>query len=532
MSQTTSSGWPNIISQPERRLNYGVLISWMRQPATGVQFFTINTSTIGGSHLIKGGGSAVTFFDKYFYLDYSRYAMNFSVSRKLGQYPYGVIMGQADVQLDNTSKLFLPNFDATIGSGILPNRPMKLSLGFEGELFKLFVGFTGQPENTLGDRLTTLHAFDAFDYINGYVSAYSGALTNAWAQAVVASGLQEMGFSVSQSILDTGLQQPIGYLAPYGRKWGDIFRDLAEAEQALIFADENGLIRFWNRQHFTTTSGAMAFMLNYSKLSDLQWQNTPIINDVIVRAKPRSVQPKQKVWENTGTIQLNPGVDTDVFIDFTDDFGDLPVTSVDIPAYITSATTSFYATNDQSDGSGTARNTSIALITAYSFGSTYKLTFRNSYTSIVYLTQLAIYATPAKVTQVIEQRYSDATSLSVYGRNPSNNGEPVLIENDLLQNNDSAYSLAYTLVKEYKDPRKRYLAPTTVGNNPALQIGDYGCLKIQDTNETKSVWITGITHKLQPGGDYVQELEIEERSIKKYFTIGQSKIAGLDSIAP
>ena len=171
--QTTTSGWPNKIAQPERRLNFGVLISWMRQPATGVQYFTINQSTIGGSHLIKGGGSAVTFFDKYFYRDYSQYALNFSVSRQLGQYPYGVIMAQADLQLDNTSKLFLPNYDPTIGSGILPNRPMKLSLGFEGELFKLFVGFTGQPENSLNNRVTTLHAFDVFDYINGYTSTYA-----------------------------------------------------------------------------------------------------------------------------------------------------------------------------------------------------------------------------------------------------------------------------------------------------------------------------------------------------------------------
>ncbi len=530
--QTTSSGWSNVISQPERRLNFGVLISWMRTPATGVQFFTINQSTIGGPHLIKGGGAAVTFFDKYFYRDYSQYALNFSISRRLGQYPYGVIMGQADLQLDNTSKLFLPNFDNTIGSGILPNRPMKLSLGFEGELFKLFVGFSGQPENTLNNRVTTLHAFDVFNYINGYTSTFSGAMSNALAHAVVASGLQEMGFSSSQYVLDPGLQQPIGYIAPYGRKWGDIFKELAEAEQALIFADENGIIRFWNRQHFTTTSGSLAFTLNYSKLSNLQWQNTPVINDVIVRAKPRAIQAKQKIWENTGNIELPPGEDTDIFIDFTDEFGDLPVTSVDIPVYITSATTSLYATNDQSDGSGEAQNDYVALLTAYSFGKTYKLTFRNTFTSIIYLTQLAIYATPAKVTQVIEQRYSDATSIEVYGRNPSNNGEPLVIENNLLQDNSSAYSLAYTLVKEYKDPRKRYLCPVGVGNNPALQIGDYGTLRIEDTQETKSVWITGIVNKLQPNGDYIQELEVEERGIKKYFTINQSKIGGLDSIAP
>lgn len=532
--QTVSDDWGNKTAQGKRRIGFGVLVSWLRTVNSGVKYFTINQSTIGGSDIIKGGGDFVTFFDKYQYDDVSPFVMSVAVQKNIGQFPYGIIQAQADVELDNTTKKFLPNYDTTIGSGILPNRPIKISLGIEDEFMKLFTGFTSQPNITLNNRTVQMHAFDAFDFINSYKSTISGAFVNAPFHNIVASGMAEMGFSSTQYVIDKSLQQNIGYLATYNKTWGEIFRKGTEAEQALMFVDENGTIRFWNRQHFLTASGIARFQLSYSKIQDIQWQNTPIINDVIVKAKPRAVQARQKIWENTSPIELPGGEDTDLFIDFTDDFGDLPTTSVSIPKYITTASgsQSFYSTNEFSDGSGQARNDQVTLIESYSFGKTLKLTFRNAFTSTMYLPQLAIYATPAKVTQVIEERYEDQDSIDTFGRNPSNNGEPLTIENDLIQDKSTANSLAYTLVKEYKSPGKRYLCPIAVQSDPALQIGDAGLLLINDTNEVKTVYITGITNVIDRGGIYSQVLEVEERTIKSYFTINQSKIGGSDSIAP
>lgn len=532
--QSVSSEWGNKISQGKRSIGFGVLVAWMRTTATGVNFFTINRSRIGGPDIIRGGGDFVTFFDKFRFDDVSPFAVSISVQKNIGQYPYGVIMAQADVELDNTSKKFLPNYDTTIGSGILPNRPIKLSIGIEDEYMKLFTGYTTQPQVSLNNRNIQMHAFDAFNYINGYRSTISGAFVNAPFQNVVASGLAEMGFSSSQYVLDKSLQQNIGYLATNNRRWGDILKDGCEAEQALMFVDENGIIRFWNRQHFLTTSGTPRFQLSYSKISDIQWQNTPIINDVIVKAKPRAVQAQQKIWEATSAIELNPNADTEYFVDFADDFGPLPTTSVSLPRHITTASgsQSFYVTNQNQDGTGLAYNSFVSVISAYSFGNTYKLVFRNTHTSSLFLTQLVIYATPAKVTQVIEERYTDATSIDAFGRNPSNNGEPITIENDLVQDKSTAKSLAYTLVNEYKSARRRYICPISVQSDPSLQIGDAGLLLINDTGETKTVYITGKTDVIQRNGDYQQTLEVEERSIKRYFTINVSRIGGTDSIAP
>lgn len=534
--QTVSSGWGNKTAQGLRRVGYGVLVAWMRTTATGVRFFTINQSRIGGPDMIKGGGSFVTFFDKFRFNDVSPFTTSISVKKNLGQYPYGVIMGEADVELDNTSKKFLPNYDTTIASGVgLPNRPIKISVGIEDEYVKLFTGYTTQPQVSLNDRNVQLHAFDAFNYINGYRSTISGAFVNAPFHNIVASGMQEMGFTSSQYMIDKSLQGNIGYLATNDKKWGDVFRDGVEAEQAIMQVDENGIIQFWNRQHFLTASGVLRFQLSYSKLSDIKWQNTAIINDVIVRAKPRAVQDAQKVWENDVSIEIpGAGVSFDYFIDFTDEYGDLPVPAVNIPKDISLATgtNSRYRVNEFADGTGRDLTSYLTVLGAYSFGNRYRVTFRNNFTSPIFLTQLAIYGTPARVTGVIDERTQDAASIEAFGRNPSNNGEPIIIENDLIQDKYTARSLGYTLVREYKSAGKRYICPVAVQSDPALQIGDAGLLAINDTGELKSVYITGLTNVIKRDGLYEQTLEVEERTIRRYFTINQSKIGGTDAIAP
>lgn len=533
--QTTSSGWSNKVTQGARRIGYGVLIGFLRTTNSGVKYWTINQSRIGGPDMIKGGGGVATFYDKFAMTDYSPYVNSISVQRKIGQYPYGVIMAEADLELDNTSKKFLPQFDTTIASGVgLPNRPIKLSVGVEDEYMKLFVGFTTMPNNTLNNRITTMHAFDAFDYLNGFVSTASGAQVSKYAHEIKQALLLEAGFTSTQFLLDKSLQPPIGFLATNGQKAGAIFQKLDEAEQGLSFVDENGMIRGWNRQHFLTQSGNISFQLSYSNISDLQWQNTPIINDVIVKSKPRAVQARQKIWEATETIALEPGQDTDYFIDFSDDDGELPVTTVDIPKYITTASgsQSFYTTNVNEDGSGLAFNANVTVVGAYSFGNTYRVTFRNSHIGRIYLPQLVIYATPAKVTYPIEERYQDATSIDAFGRNPMNSGEPLVIENNLIQDASQARTLAYTLVKEYRAPGKRFICPIALGSDPARQIGDSGLIKINDTGELKSVYITGITNVIDRSGVYTQTIEVEERTFKRYWTINQSKIGGTDGIAP
>ena len=532
MTQVTSSGWAGAVSAPLRQLNYSLSIAFSLATASGINYFTVGTSTIGGPDIIKSGGGTVAFFDQYAYTDYSKYVMSLNVNRSIGQFPFGAYIAQADIELDNSSLLFLPGHDATIGSGILPNRPFKIGIGLFGEYMNQFVGFAGQPDQDIVNRVATFHAFDAMSSINGFMSTASGSKVNMYSTDIMASLLGEMGFGVGQYVMDSSLQTPIGYAATYGLMAGDIIQSLCEAEQGLGFIDENGIFRFWNRQHFTTTSGIAAFALTYKHVADIQYENTGIINDVTVTANPRAVQANQKVWELTGTITLLPGQSTLYIVDFSDDDGAMPVTNVDTPVPTLGSATSYYGANTALDGSGSDVSSSVYIQSAYSYGNQYWITFYNPTASTYYVTQMGLWATAAKVTVHIVQQYYDQASITAYGRNPANNGATLPIANDFIQDSSAANSLARTLVYEYKDPKKRFTVPVANGSNPALQIGDYGTLTIEDTGEVKQVWIVGRGEQIDRSGSYTQTLELEERSIQNYFTIGSSTIGGNDSIAP
>lgn len=537
--QTTSSGWQAVVNSSYRPLNTGLQMAWMRTVASGVNFFTVNTSIIGGYDIL-GTGNSVSLFDKYAYTDYTQYMKNWSVERQLGQFPFGLIMAQADVELDNTSSLFTPNYDATIGSGILPNRPMRISVGINDDSVPQFLGFTGQPEISITGRNVMLHAFDVVDYINNYTfstasgvnTSFSGVLTNQTTSSGIAYYLGKLGFNANQYSLDASLQDPIPFINVMDRKFGDVISDLTAAEQAVFFADETGMPTFWNRQHFVTTSGLGArFDLNYSNSISIDYENTPIVNDVTVTAQPRAVAVGRRLWSLSSPQSILGGGSFDFFASFTDDYGALPVTSVTIPVgSATDVTTSFYRANTDSTGSGSDVTSDISITSTFLFGSTYRITLENTGGSELFVTNLVLYGNAAFVTDTISQNYQDTASIEAYGRNPSNNGDTIVIDNDYIQSDSQAVSMGYQIVNQFGNANRRY--KVEVFSNPALQIGDYGTIDPSNTGVRKPVWITGKIDKLAPGGELTQVLTLDERTMTQYFTINQSLISSTDTIAP
>lgn len=466
--QTVSGNWAGYLASNYLQLNYGCQISFPQTLVTS-NFFTIGTSLIGGPDIIKSGGSAVAFFDKYQYTDYSSYVVSMDVQQRISQYPYGIIMAQADVTLDNSSGLFTPNFDPTIGPYILAGRPIKLSMGYFGEVLQQFTGFTTNPQIDQSEKTVTFSAYDVFNFIAYYQSTTVGVQVNQRADQIIAAGLNEMGFSSSQYVLDMSLMEPIPAMAPYGLYWGDIFQSLCEGEQGLMFADENGIIHFWNRQHMLSNSGVDQ-VLDYSVIEQIQTEDTPIINDVIVTATPRAVAADQQVW-SLGTPQLlPPNTTTTVEADFSDDDGTMPVTSLNTLVAYTSSTTSSYEVNTASDGSGADKTGAINISSTNLYGSLALIAINNPTSQPLYLTAMTLWGTPAKVTSPVTTRYTDAASVAAYGTNPGNNGEVLEIGPDYIQDPSTAKSVAYTLVHEFKDGRQRHVITTLA--NPAIQMGD------------------------------------------------------------
>ena len=514
------------VGSPMIQPSYSALMSFPQTVVTS-GFFTIGTSLIGGSDIIKSAGSAVAFFDRYQYTDYTSYLVSMSVSQQIGQYPYGIMIATASVELDNSTSLFSPSYDPTIGAYILPFRPLKLSLGLGGESLQQFTGFTDQPMHDQKNINVSFTASDALNYICNYTSQLTSPLVGQTTSQIIAACLAEVGFTSSQYVLDASLQQPIGILVPYGQRWGDLLQYLCEAEQGLLFVDEYGIIRFWNRQHFTNNTTSV-WNLDWTNLENLQSETTPIFNDVSVTATPRVVQANQMVWEQGTAVQIAVGMSYVYTIDFSDTDGSLPVTTADIPVG-SAVGNSSYKANTASDGSGTDETGNVPITSAVLQGSSYVLTFQNNSGTSVYLTALSVYGTPAKVSDHISIRYTDSTSVSQYGTNPGNNGYTLQIQNDYIQDSSTANALAYSLVMDYKDGRTRYLAYPT--SNPAIQIGDYVQVTNTDTGIVKLLYVVGRTVGVS-NHDMPFTLELEERATLGYFMIGTSTIGGTDTLAP
>ncbi len=526
--QTVSGQFTTDTAAPFKNIGVAALIAWQKTINPTYQFFTINQSKIGGADIIKGAGGAVTFFDKYQYDNETANVLEFSISRKMSNLPWGVIMASAQITLKNIDGRYTYKKDATIGNYILPDRPIKLGMGFNGEFINLFTGYTERPQSGISSRKTTITAWDALKFLSNKKSSLQ-AFVNTRADQIIIALLQEQGFGVGQYNIEPSLQQPIGYLPVQDLIVTDIFKKLCEAEGALMFCDENGIINFWNRLHLNNNSTSR-WTFNYSNMTNVDWGNTPLVNDAIVVAKPFKPAAFNKVWESGQSYTIPPGGSLDVFADFRDDVGTFPLISIITPVNISTAVSSSYQTNYNQDGSGSDANAVVSLTSTYLFGERYRMTFANSSTQNVYITKVQLYGVPAKVQVVDSKEQKDATSITNYGLNPDNNGEVVEIDNNLVQDASTANALAYIYVKLFANPLQRL--QVSVFGVPQLQIGDFVTVIDDTTAQTLNMVIVGNDLSVGANGKIEQKLDLEQRSTYQYFTIGVSRIGGSDYLAP
>lgn len=497
---------------------YDVLVGWLKQYNSAATFFQIDHSHLDGTDFLKGYGDDVTFFDKYEYNSEAANVISWDISRKTNLYPYGVFIAQANVVLDNTSKKYLPGYDATIGAYIKPSRPLRIYAGFDKEIVQQFGGFTDIPSNTLVQRQTSLTAMDVMNYFEtteAITNYFEGMLWNEIVEAL----LIEQGFSSAQYNLEPSTQPAIGYLSTSGVTLADIFRKGCEAEQATMFCDEMGIIQLWNRFHYQDVS-TLAKSLTYDTVNDVDYVDTPIINYVRVLAKPRSVRALQPVWQSDWAIQVAPGATVTVPINFVDDDGPMPVTAVLDPIFVAS---------DKSDGSGTP-SVDVIMSDFRLIGDTAFIDFENTGDDNMYVTSIQIQGTPAKVTGKIIVEYKDQTSINANGINPSDNGKVIEITNDWIQNHGTARALAYTMVDEYKDANQQLLVKPFP--DPSLMYGDLIEMTIDDVDVyPRTCFLVGTRLSSDLSAILYQELTLDERNIRSYFRIDVSELDGTDVLA-
>lgn len=511
--QVVPTGWTAEERDPVRKIVGSTQVSWKKQLSSNIRLFTIGVSTIGGYDTIASSGEITSDWNKYFYFNESDNLLGMNYERKLNQPIGGISQAVAEVDLSNISDRYTPRYMGGSGelfTALLPRRPMILNAGFNyngvDQMIPQFVGITTKtPETSLRDNKTNLEAADFINFLSNRFVDNESMFTGLRSDEVIESILTNLGFATAQYSLDTGINLiPFGIFKK-GQKFSDIINQITQAEYGNFYQDEEGKLRFENRQHWDNSpyTQVQRVILTNQVIDAKVPSLDHIINVVEVKSKPRAKQPNQLVWKLSSSIEVAASSTITQFIEFDD-----PMLSVDAPVFVG---------NTQSDGNGTDATSSLT-VGIYAFTTSAKLTITNSSSSPVFITAMTLYGRPAKVINDIYYRQEDDSSVTAYEE------RPYVIENDYIQSESWAQSFAQMVLNDYAEPEN--LQEITIRAIPELQMGDL-------ISWQGRYWrIFGIKSKIDPSVGFVQDLTMLQRTITSYFRIGISTIGGSDSIAP
>lgn len=530
--QTVSDAFAARTSAAMRKIAAKVFISFQKDFDSNIDFFTIGVSTIGSTDILKGDGSVVHEWDKYSFTDYSSRILSVEVNRETEPPTSPYTLATADITLDNHDDLFTPaNGNSPLDGFILPRRPVRINVGFGNETVPKFIGLTeGRPEIDEKAKTAKFHCIDFLNAIMNIPLDEEVMYINISTSAIVQALLEAGGLSASQFDLDDGSTViPFAYFKK-GMKIGDAIKEVAEAELGNLSMTEAGMVKFENRQNWNSKTPSFIFTKdNVLERSTLAVDS--IINVVEVFSKARAVQAKQSVYQANAPVRfsdsstsLKPGETKIVFADFKDDYGDLPVTTVDDPDPISLATTSLYSANSVFDGSGSDLSGDVSLDSTDLFSTSMKLTFTNNGSQEAFLTQLELFGTPARVVSEIYKRVVDDASV---GTMDGFEEHPIKIENDLIQDETAANTIGQLIIDDRAEDndQQRWIIKAV----PHLQVGDM--VTYQDENTDENYFVTRVNDIINSSG-YRQILRVSKRTINIYFRIGISAIGGSDPLGP
>lgn len=511
--QSVSTAFTNRANGTMRPLSWRTLMSFPKAFDSTVDFFTIGVSVIGGNDMIKGEGNVIQEWDKYQYDDYTHRLLSLEVTRQ-EESVNSVALAMADIKLENHDNYFTPDGGSPIEDFLLPYRPVKLYMGFGGENVPVFIGLTEKvPTVDEKSKTASFHLIDFMYSLFNRPLDETIMLEDVRTDEALETLMEAAGILPTQYDFDYGFNIIDFVYFEAGMKFGDAVKELMEAEMGRFYMDETGIIKFRNRQNFSSTP-VMAF--DTSNIIQLGTSTQDdIINVVEIKSQVREVQANQKFWEQQSAQRILANSTIEIWANFDD-----PVTTVDAPVYISTALTSLYATNKLEDGSGDTVETGISFNNTQ-FAKSYKMEITNTNSFDVYITALELFARPAKVVRELYVREADSASVAKYD-------ERVLsIDNNFINNEGDATSKAKILLGDYSENNR--VTSMTVKGNPALQIGD--AIYYNARGQSGTAVVSKIVNKFL-GAQFTQQLNVKVREFQNYFTIGVSTIGGTDVIAP
>lgn len=473
----------SVITADERVPRVKVRASWLKVADQNVAYGIVGSSLVNGTDIVQGQSQVITNADLFAYQDETEYAMRLDYDRQINEPRGGTSFAIASVLLDNITKRFTPDHNSTIGTAIEARRPFKMSVGFDAggtdRLVQVIVGLTAnKPKQDRTGRTVDVDIFDYITFINNS-TIQAAVYENQYGHEIIEDILISLGFGSVQYSLDTSLNYiPFAYFDK-NKSAGDRISEVCEAEEAVFYQDENGVLRFENRNHYLEYPH-QTVQRNIDPadiLTDQDDESTQIINRAIVIAKPRLVDAATgEIWSyvdasGNGTVEAIPsGSSITLWAAFYDETGSnvQPIKEITTPASGTD-----YSANAAADGSGADRTANLSIVVT-NFVETAKLVLTNNHASTIYVTLLKLRGKAARVSQAIQAVVEDSNSINKY------EAQEYIVENNLIQTNEMATLVATNLVSKYSDPMTR--RKIQIPGIPHLQLRDL--LNVMNPNPT------------------------------------------------
>ena len=495
--------WATMATALVRYVRWKVEIAWKRTFSSSLVYARCGDafSQVNGLHIVKGVTTPSTKPSLLEMWNETARVIRLEYDRKISEPLGGITSCLADIVLENTDNRFTPNHDSTIGTALLPKRPVTAEIGFYADSternISIFKGLSQMPEESKAGRTLTIPAKDYVEFLNSY-ALEPAIYVDKRTDEIIEDILITAGFSAPSYELDEALNTPSFVHFDRDETAGDRIRVLCEAEEGHFFQDENAVLRYHNRRRYGvypyTTS-----MWDINPSDIIAWEtmpNTQIINKCTVRTQPRTVQDLQEVWRRHDEFTIAIGATATVLAKLSD------------PCLVIAgliATTDYTAyTGEDSTG---LDKTADMVVTTEGFATEVKITIKNNSGALVYIPLLKIRGKPATVEGPITATYEDSSSINKYDL------QEFSFENDYIDDAVFALALVTHVVNKYKEPLRR--VRLTVQGQPHFQVKDKVRVKDPDTSTFANYRIMQIQGTLSEGL-FIQDLIVRAIEDNEY----------------
>lgn len=494
-------------------------ISFNKELNSETSFFTLDTSTLDGSDILKGKDDLpIQLWDKYVYRDYTDRLVSLDIERSI-EFPYNVQFSQSDIKLDNFDKYFNPDGESVVAQHNLPNRPIRIFGGFANEtLIPQFVGLTqDMPTVDVASATVSYHALDFLSEICKQDLNKTIAMQNVTTDQILAKIVEQFGVLPHQYNFEKGANIIPFVFFDIGDNAGDAIKKLMQAEGGRFWLDEQGILRFKKRA--SMESDPVMVLSDYSIVSITPKGSSSIINHVKITAEIREVQEFQEVF------QKNPSADSissSLWVvpaggNFKASCGLAdPCLSVVIPELGKSSNVSWFTAKTSA---GNYIHTGVTATGSLSTNS-YEISFKNDNLFPVEIDELILWGQPAKIIDVLDYNAYEDESVKKYGERVLH-----ISDNNFIQNYNSAQNLGVFLLKNKAFYNQEL--ELEIKGDWSLQLGDLISLE----GRWEGIYsVSAISYHLSVG-EMRTLISVCKTVPIKFFTLDKSTLDGADVLS-